>query len=119
MPNAQEMDEIYSRTRLRESTMISLMAKSGLRPKVLGNHNGTDGLRMHDLLDIVIHQGEAKCIRVQNRITVRREISKTRKPYFTFSSTPATTYILAYLNDRLSQGEPLHGNSPVIARLQV
>ncbi len=94
VPNAQEMVKIYSQATLRESAMISLMAKSGLRPEVLGNHDGTDGLRMRDLPDIVIHHGEAKCIRVPNRITVRREISKTRKPYFTFSSAPVTAYIM-------------------------
>lgn len=94
--------------------MISLMAKSDLRSEVLGNHDGTYSLKINDLPNIVIHQGIVKCIRVSNKITVRREISKTRKSYFTFSSATVTIYILVYLNDRFTHVEPSHRNSPVI-----
>jgi len=115
VPDGAEMAEIYSRAGLRESAIISLMAKSGLRPEVLGNHDGTDGLRMCDLPDVVIHQGVAKCILMPNRIAVRAELSKARHRYFTFSTGAATAHILAYLNDRLAHGEPLSADSPVIA----
>lgn len=50
-----------------------------------------------------------------HRITIRREMSKTRKPYFTFSNTSTITYILTCLNGKLVQGKPLHENSPVMA----
>lgn len=115
VPNAQEMTEIYSRAGLRETVIISLMAKSGLRPEVIGNHNGTDGLRMRDMPDLVIQQGVVKCIQTPNRIIVRRELSKARHQYFTFSTTSATDQIVSYLNDRLSRGEPLHGDSAIVA----
>ncbi|KAF6247097.1 site-specific integrase [Nitrosopumilus sp. b3] len=115
VPNAEEMSEILSRATLRASVMISLMAKSGVRPEVIGNHDGTDGLRIKDLPDIVIHQGVAKCINAPNRIIVRRELSKARHQYFTFSTSSGTKKLLAYLNDRLASGEPLHGDSPVVA----
>ena len=115
VPDAQEMSEIYRRAGLRESVIISLMAKSGLRPEVMGNHDGTGGLQMSDLPDIVIHQGRAKCIRTPSRIVVRAELSKARHQYFTFSTRTATEQTAAYLNDRLARGEPLHGGSPVIA----
>ena len=115
IPDAQEMSEIYSRAGLRESVVVSLMAKSGLRPETIGNHNGTDGLRIRDLPDLVIHQGRAKCTRMPNRITVRRELSKAGHQYFTFGTRSATNQLIAYLNDRLVHGEPLHGDSPVVA----
>ena len=115
VPLAEEMAEIYNRASLRASVVISLMAKSGLRPEVIGNHDGTDGLRIKDLPDIVIHQGIAKCIDTPNRIIGRRELSKTRHQYFTFSTSSATKKIIAYLNDRLEHGESLNGNSPVVA----
>ncbi len=47
---------MFAGASLHSSVMISFMAKSGLRPEVLGNHDGTDGLRMRDLPDIAIHQ---------------------------------------------------------------
>ena len=115
VPNAQEMAEIYSRAGLRETVIISLMAKSGLRPEVIGNHNGTDGLRMRDMPDLIIQEGKVRCIWTPNRIVVRRELSKAGHQYFTFSTVSATNQIMAYLNDRLSRGEPLHGDSAVVA----
>ena len=115
VPDASEMSEIYDRADLRQSVIISLMAKSGLRPEVIGNHNGTDGLQIRDLPDLVIHQGVVKCMRMPSHITVRRELSKARHQYFTFSTASATKQIVSYLNDRLAHGEPLHANSPIVA----
>ena len=115
VPDAHEMSEVFARASLRSAVMISLMAKSGLRPEVLGNHDGTDGLTMRDLPDVVIHQGLAKCIRTPCQITVRAEISKARHQYFTFLTASGTEKLLAYLNDRLACGEPLHGGSAVVA----
>ena len=115
VPNAEEMDEIYSRAGMRESVIISLMAKSGLRPEVIGNHDGTDGLRIRDMPDLVIHQGVAKCVRTPNRIVVRRELSKAGHQYFTFATELATKHVLAYINDRLARGEPLNGDSSIVA----
>ena len=115
VPDGQEISEVFSRASLRASVMISLMSKSGLRPEVLGNHDGTDGLQMRDLPDIVIHQGTAKCIRTPNQVIVRRELSKAKHQYFTFLTSSGTKKLIAYLNDRLACGKPLHGDSPVIA----
>ena len=115
VPESHELAEIYDAAGLRESAIISLMAKSGLRPEVLGNYNGTDGLQMRDMPDLMVHQGTVKCIGTPNKIIVRRELSKTNHPYFTFSTSSATGYIVDYLNDRLVHGESLCANSPVIA----
>ena len=115
VPDGNEMSEIYSRAGLRESAIISLMAKSGLRPQVLGNNDGTDGLRIRDLPDLVIHGDKAKCVRTPSRVIVRKELSKTNNQYMTFATKSAMGHIVAYLNDRLAWGKSLHGDSPVIA----
>ena len=115
VPNAQEMIEIIDRAGLRAAAVISLMAKSGLRPEVLGNHNGTDGLRMRDLPDVVIHQGVARLTRAPCQIVVRASLSKTRHQYFTFLTASGAKRLLSYLNDRLAHGQALHGDAPVIA----
>lgn len=81
VPNAAEMGEIYSRADMREPAIISMMAKSGLRPKVIGNSDGTDGLRMRDMPDLVIRRGMARCIRTPNRIVARRELPKAGHRY--------------------------------------
>jgi len=78
IPDAQELSEVFARASLRSSVIISLVAKSGLRLEVVGNHDVTDGLRMRNLPDIVIHHGTAKCIRAPVQVVVRRELSKAR-----------------------------------------
>ena len=114
VPERHEISEIYERAGLRESVMISMMAKSGLRPGVMGNHDGTDGLQVRDLPDIILDNGKAECTQTPNRIVVRRELSKAGHRYFTFSTNHATKLLLEYLNDRLEHGEVLDEHSPVI-----
>ena len=115
VPEAQEMSEILHRSSLRAATAITLIAKSGLRPQVLGNFNGSDGLTMRDMPDIVIQQGVARCLRSPAMVLVRKNLSKTRNQYFTFLTGSGTKKLIAYLNDRLAKGEVLNGDSPVIA----
>src|SRR2546427_2354586 len=115
VPEAQEMSEILHRASLRAATAITLIAKSGLRPQVLGNFNGSDGLTMRDMPDIVIQQGVARCLQSPAMVLVRKNLSKTRNQYFTFLTSSGTKKLIAYLNDRLAKGEVLNGDSPVIA----
>lgn len=115
VPESQELSEALNRAPLRTAAAISLIAKSGLRPQVLGNYAGTDGLTMQDLPDIVIQQGVARCLQSPARVLVRRNLSKTKNQYFTFLTNSGTKKLIAYLNDRLAKGETLNGDSPVIA----
>ena len=115
VPNAEEITEIFNRTSLREAVAVSLISKSGLRPQVLGNHDGTDGLTVGDMPDIIIENGVAKCLQEPPRIIVRRTISKARHQYFTFLSSVGTKKLLAYLNDRLAHGEQITVESPLIS----
>ncbi|MGI0102572.1 MAG: site-specific integrase [Nitrosotalea sp.] len=115
VPNAEEITEIFNRTSLREAVAISLISKAGLRPQVLGNHDGTDGLTVGDMPDIIIEGGVAKCLQEPPKIIVRRTLSKARHQYFTFLSSAGTRKLLAYLNDRLAQGEKITADSPLIS----
>ena len=57
VPEGLELAEIFSRVKLRTGSMISPIAKSGLRPQTLGNKDATDGLMIRNLPDLVIRQG--------------------------------------------------------------
>ncbi|MEW6603465.1 MAG: site-specific integrase [Thermoproteota archaeon] len=115
VPNGEEMGEIFARMPLREGSSVSLIAKAGLRPEVLGNHDGTDGLMMKDLPDIAIVQGVARCLASPPMVIVRKALSKAGHQYFTFLTSNGTKRLLADLNDRLARGEPLNAESPVIS----
>ncbi len=115
VPDGTEMSETFSRCDLFAGAAISLISKSGLRPETLGNFDGTDGLMMKDLPDIVIQQGVARPLIMPPRIIVRKTLSKARHQYMTFATTGGTKRLLAYLNDRLVRKEVLNANSPVLA----
>lgn len=115
VPDQKEISEIFNRSSLRTATEISLIAKAGLRPQVLGNHDGTDGLVIKDISDIVVEDGKAVCVSMPPRITVRKNLSKARHQYVTFLTENGTRKLLAYLNDRLVRGEKIGPESAVIA----
>ncbi len=115
VPDQTEISEIFNRTSLRTAVEISLIAKAGLRPQVLGNHDGTDGLMLGDMPDIIIEDGKAVCASTPLRITVRRTLSKARHQYFTFLTENGIRKLLAYINERLARGEKITHDSPLIA----
>jgi hypothetical protein len=115
VPDQKEISEIFNRASLRTATEISLIAKAGLRPQVLGNHDGTDGLVIKDMPDIVIEDRKAVCVSMPPRILVRKSLSKARHQYVTFLTENGTRKLVAYLNDRLAKGEKIGPDSAVIA----
>ncbi len=112
---------IHAATR-RERAAIALMAFSGLRPMVLGGYDGSEGLRIRDLIDLKIDSKSrsASFVRVPARILVRQELSKGKHVYSTFLGTEGCEYLVEYLNSRLrpaadwKKGENVRPESPVI-----
>lgn len=84
---------------------IGLMAFSGLRPEVIGDYRGKDGLRVKDLPDLKVGATEAVFGQLPARVVVRGELSKTGHPYFTFIGSEGASYISAFLEERMRQGE--------------
>ena len=114
VPDEQELAELFSRANLRAGAIMSLVAKAGLRPEVLGNHNATDGLMIKDLPDLAI-KDLTTFVSKPPRIVIRKTISKANHEYYTFLTDFGAKRLLAYLNDRLVSGESLTPESPVIA----
>ncbi len=93
------------------------MAFSGIRPQVMGNYDGTDGLKLADLPDLVIESDgkSVSFVHVPAMVIVRATLSKAKNKYFTFLPSEGCEYVLGYLRKRISAGEKLAGNSPVIS----
>lgn len=115
VPEGEELAEVFNRCSMRTGAIVSLVSKGGLRLKVLGNEDATDGLMMKDLPDIGVIQGKAVCLRSPPMILVRKTLSKAGHQYFTFLTTQATKKLIAYLNDRIAKGEPISADSSLIA----
>lgn len=115
LPNGEELAELYTRANLRQSAIISFIAKAGLRPEVMGWVDASDGLTIEDLPDLTTTNGLATFAKCPPRVMVRETLSKTGKPYFTFLTAEGSRKVIAYLNDRILHGESLAPTSPVIA----
>lgn len=117
VPTKEELKSILNVAKPRARASISLMAFAGLRPQVMGNSDATDGLRISDLPDLVIGEDKKSIhfARLPAMVVVRASLSKTRNKYFTFLPREGCEYVLGYLRKRVSDGEMLGLDSPVIA----
>ena len=113
VPTQEELADIIRHAKIRSRVSIALMAFSGLRPGVIGNDQGTDGLKLGDMEGLDLKTLEFKKIPV--KITVREYLSKTRNEYFTFIGSEGAKYIIEYLKDRNSKGEKLTTDSFLIS----
>ncbi|MDH3517219.1 MAG: hypothetical protein OEM44_10485 [Nitrosopumilus sp.] len=120
VPTKTQLQSILNVSSPRTRSSISLMAFAGIRPQVMGNYDGTDGLKLADLPDLVIEL-DGKSIsfaHVPAMVTVRASLSKTKNKYFTFLPSEGCKYVLGYLRKRISDGEKLTLHSPVISLKQ-
>ena len=114
VPDATELSELFNRANLRAGAIMALIGKAGLRPEVLGNHDATDGLMIRDLPELEMVQGIARFAKKPAKVVVRRTLSKAGHSYFSFITETGTKRILAYINQRIIDGEILGPESPVI-----
>jgi len=114
IPGKGDLAKILRIATLRERVSISLMAFSGLRPEVLGNIDGSDGLVIGDIPDLKISEGKIAYDQMPVRMNVRPELSKIRLGYFTFLGPEGSQYLKEYLESRVASGERVKKDSPVI-----
>lgn len=111
-PTRDEVKKILLAADLRARVLVALVAFSGLRPTSIGNHDGSDGIRLSDLPDLDLDDLTFR--RVPAAIVVRPELSKAKHQYITFAGSQTCEYILAYLRLR-SRREELGEDSPLVA----
>ena len=115
VPTQEELARLLRVSTPRVRVAIALMAFSGLRPQVLGNHDGSDGLMLRDLPELRVRDGKVEFEKTPTMIVVRSTLSKAKHRYFTFLSGEGCTYLREYLEQRMRMGEDLTHASPVIA----
>ena len=118
IPTKDEIAKVLRIATLRERVSISLMAFTGLRPEVLGNIDGTNGLTIGDIPDLKIKDGRIVYEHMPAQISVRPELSKIRTAYFTFLGPEGSEYLKEYLDTRMTSGERLTTKSPVILPIE-
>ncbi len=107
-PSPEELRTILIRAPERTRASISLIAFAGIRPEAVSK------LTLADLPEFEASD-HIKALREPMRINVRAEISKNKRPYFTFLIKEGVDYLVRYLESRVAEGEKLTPKSPVIA----
>jgi hypothetical protein len=113
-PSQEELRLIFLGANPRTRLCAALMAHSGVRPEVLGNYLGHDGLRLSDFPELRLRKGTVELDTIPTQVRVRSELSKTATGYLTFLSTEGCGYLKAYLEERLRGGERLGPESDLI-----
>ena len=118
VPTSQQLESIMNTADARTRACMALMAFAGVRPQVIGNHDGTDGLRISDVEGLDI--GDTITIkRTPPTVTVRHGVSKAGHKYFTFLTSQGCGYLLGYLRGRMSGGEKIGPDDPLVCRKKV
>jgi len=114
VPTQEELKRILLSGDKKTRTACALMAHAGVRPEVMGNYHGDDGLRIGDFPEMEINDNKVIFIKTPTMIIVRSELSKTKNQYITFLSEEGCNYLKDYLEERMQNGEKITKESPVI-----
>ena len=100
IPDQEQLRSILNVATLQQKVAIALVAFSGVRLEVLGNYDGSDGLRLSDFPELQIQNETVSFQKVPTLVRIRRELSKTGYPYFTFLGQEGCDYVRAFIEKR-------------------
>jgi integrase len=114
VPTQEELHRVILAGTPRIRTACALVAFSGVRPEVLGNYRGDDGLILADFPELKIGTDGVEFGSTPTVIRVRPELSKNSNGYVTFLAAEGCEYVKQYLDERLRAGERLGPESDLI-----
>jgi hypothetical protein len=112
-PTHEELSRIFRACWLDARAAAALIAFAGVRPHVIGNHWGTDGLRVGDFLEVEVDK-KVEFKNIPTLIRVRKAVSKARHQYLTFLCEEGCRYLKEYWEYRVQHGEALTLNSAAV-----
>ena len=107
-PSTEELNAILDHANQRTRAAIVMIAYGGVRPGAVSR------LRLKDFPELEVN-GKIEVRRIPMRVNVRAELSKNKRPYFTFLIRRGVEVVAAYLRERQAEGEELTQESPAIA----
>jgi integrase len=110
-PSPEELNAILDHANQRTRAAVVLIAFAGIRPEAISR------LKLRDLPELDI-SGEIRALKVPMLVRVRAELSKNRRPYFTFLVKRGVECLSAYLRERRTEGETLAPDSFIVTVLR-
>ena len=117
-PTPDHIRQMLGMASPRARTVISMMAFSGMRPQVMGNADGSDGLLLGDFPELVLDDGNPRFTTMPAQVVVRSNLSKAGSKYVTFLLRTGCEAVIGYLRERMAAGEVLTPQTPLIRSLQ-
>ncbi len=115
VPTRAKIDEVLDSCDSRASTAICLMAFSGIRPQVMGDDSGTDGLMVSDIEGLHVYpDGTVKFDAIPAKVTIRHSLSKAGHQYFTKLPQIGCDALAGYIKKRIHNKEVITEQSPII-----
>ena len=116
VPTPQELHSIFEHADLQKKVCCALMAFSGVRPGVIGNMYGDDGLWIQDLPELTVAgDGTVSFTKTPAMVVVRRAPSKIGNQYIAFLPEQGCGYIKQYIEWRvLVTKEKVEASSPLV-----
>ncbi|MGI0070510.1 MAG: hypothetical protein ACRECT_00280 [Thermoplasmata archaeon] len=120
IPTPEQLKVVLLGGTSNERLCCALMAFSGLRPEALGNYEGTDGLRVSDLVGVETTSKKPEAReglwfpKPPLRIRVRAANSKARHSFFTWLGSEGVEYLRTVLEERARKGETIGPDTDVI-----
>jgi PAS domain-containing protein len=118
-PIPDELKKILLMGDFRARAVCGIVAFTGVRLEVLGNFLGDDGLKIKDFPEMTVKGKTVDYAEVPTLVAVRKSLSKSKKPYFTFLCEEGCEYLKQYLEWRLQRGEKLVPDSPLVTPYQM
>jgi integrase len=121
VPTRQELHSIFEHADPQKRVCCSLMAFAGVRPGVIGNMYGDDGLRLADIPEMTVgRDGTVEFARTPAMVVVRRTLSKSGRQYVTFLPEQGCLHVSGYLGWRVRiMDEKLGPSSPLVTANQM
>jgi len=116
IPTQEELGRVLRVSAPDTRVAVCLVAHAGLRPEVLGDYTGNDGLRLGDFLELEI-DNKNKTVTfptLPTFIRVRKKLNKGGHQYLTLFSEEGARHLKEILEHRMRQGEELTSESSVI-----
>lgn len=102
---------------IKQKVESTLVAFAGVRPEVVGNYLGNDGLKVGDLPEMRVDNATATVTfeKMPAIVSVRSNLSKAGHRYFTFMPAEGCEYIKMLLEFRIKdRKETLNADTPIV-----
>lgn len=111
IPDRADLKRVLVQADPRTRFVITAMAYSALRPRVLADKQQQDGLRFRDLPEARLAGGKLVFDAIPTLVKVRANLSKNKKAYCTFFTQETCGYLAADVERRTAAGEKLTPDS--------